>query len=95
MRNDKNMLLALLLSMLLMGLGLFLRHASAIFLVIAMILWVYTLYETYMEVKIVNGEPNPNLIKDIQTGNFENIAPLVAIVLLLIVYYFVVRTMFY
>ncbi len=114
--NEKNMLLALMLSIFLMGLGICyagnnkkgitlfavilifnrLRHNSVIFLAIAMIVWAYALYETYREVKIANGESNPNLIEDIQNpSNFENVASLVAIVLLLLVFYFLVSTIFY
>ncbi len=73
-----------------------LRHASGIFFAISMIIWVYALYETYREVKIANGEPNPKLIEDIQNpSNFEKIASIVAIVLLLLVYSFIIMTIFY
>lgn len=34
--------------------------------VVAIAIWAYSLYETYNEVKIANGESNPNLIEDIK-----------------------------
>lgn len=113
--NEKNMILALFLSILLPGLGLcyagdkkkgvilfvailvlYRMRKVQIFLIISIILWIYAIYETYREIKRANGEENPNLLEDI--GNIshnENTLPIIAIVLLFIATYFIIRILFY
>lgn len=84
--KKKDMILALIISFILMGLGIFYagnrKKGLIIFIVgiifnilgfgipicsvIGMLIWVYGLYATYNEVKIANGESNPDLINDIK-----------------------------
>lgn len=112
--EEKNMFLALFLSIFLAGLGLvyagdkkkgiilfiailiFNRlRKFEIFFLIAIILWIYAIYETYRQVKRANGE-NPNLLKDMETfSHTKNFAPIIAIAVLLVVYYFLIRILFY
>ena len=40
--------------------------AISICAAIGILIWAYALYETYNEVKIANGESNPNLIEDVK-----------------------------
>ena len=56
--------------------------------VIGILIWVYGLYETYNQVKIVNGEPNPNLIEDIK--GFPTNKKIGAIVVMAIIFLIVV-----
>lgn len=113
--EEKNMILALLLSIFLVGLGLVyagdkkkgivlsiaivifnrLRKVE-IFLVIAIILWAYGIYETYRQVKRANGEENPNLLEDIEIfSHSQNFVPIIVIALLFVVCYFLIRIIFY
>lgn len=113
--EEKNMFLALFLSIFLMGLGLVytgdkkkgiilfitilifnsLRKVE-IFLIIAIILWAYGIYETYRQVKRANGEENPNLLEDIEMfSHSEYLIPIIIIAVLFIVCYFIIRTIFY
>ena len=49
------------------GLILFiLGRAIPVLSILGTIVWAYALYDTYNEVKIANGETNPNLIEDIK-----------------------------
>lgn len=84
--KEKNMILALIISFILTGLGIAyagnMKKGIILFIVgviftvlgtgisicalIGLLIWAYALYETYNEVKIANGEPNPNLINDIK-----------------------------
>ena len=54
--------------------------------VIGLLIWAYALYETYNEVKIANGESNPNLINDIKGfPTSKKIGSIVVIVIILII----------
>ena len=84
--GEKNMILALIISFVLPGLGIFyagnrkkglilfvlglifslIGRSVPIFAAIGLIIWAYALYDTYNEIKIANGESNPNLIEDIK-----------------------------
>ena len=111
--NEKNMLLALFLSIFFISMGIFyagkrkkaiilfaataifyyLRHATPICLAIAMILWAYSIYVTYKEVKLANGEANPNLLEDMKSlPDSDNTLPVIAIILLLIICYILINT---
>lgn len=113
--EEKNMPLALFLSIFLVGLGLVyagekkkgiilfiailifnrLRNFE-IFFLIAIILWIYAIYETYMQVKRANGEEAPDLLKDMETfSHTKNFVLIIAIALILVVYYFLTRILFY
>lgn len=83
-KKDKNMILAVIISFFLAGLGIayagntkkgvliFTIFAllvisgiiSPLFRIIAILLWAYTLYLTYIEVEIANEVSNPNLVED-------------------------------
>lgn len=113
--EEKNMILALFLSIFLVGLGLvyagdkkkgiilfiailiFYRlRKFEIFFVIAIILWVYAIYETYKEVKRANGEENSNLLEDIKIfSHSQYFTPIIVIAILFLVSYFLIRTIFY
>ena len=41
-------------------------RAIPLFSIMGTVIWAYALYETYNEVKIANGETNPNMIEDIK-----------------------------
>lgn len=57
-----------------------------IFSVIAFLIWAYGLYATYNEVKIANGESNPNLIEDFKTwDSSKKIGAVVAVVIILLI----------
>ncbi len=74
----------------------YLRKAIPICFAIAMILWAYSFYATYKEVKLANGEANPNLIEDMKNlPNSENALPVIGIILLLIICYILVNTLLY
>lgn len=113
--EEKNMILALFLSIFLMGLGLvyagdkkkgvilfiatliFNRlRKFEIFFIIAIILWVYAIYETYKEVKKANGEEKTNLLEDIKIfSKSQYFAPVIVIAILFVVSYFLIITIFY
>lgn len=113
--EEKNMILALFLSIFLVGLGLvyagdkkkgiilfiailiFYRiRKFEIFFVIAIILWVYAIYETYKKVKRANGEENSNLLEDIKIfSHSQYFTPIIVIAILFLVSYFLIRTIFY
>ena len=83
-KNEKNMIIALIISFLLTGLGIFyagnkkkgillfiaglifyiLGRAIPICTIIGVLIWAYGLYDTYNQVKIANGESNPNILND-------------------------------
>ncbi|RPF50728.1 zinc ribbon protein [Methanobrevibacter gottschalkii DSM 11977] len=108
--EEKNMYLALFLSIFLMGLGIYYAgnkkkgiilfifilisnrmRKFQIFIIIAIILWIYAIYETYIDVKRANGEENPNLLEDI--NNFttsKHFVHIIAIALLFAVSYFLI-----
>ena len=85
-RKDKNMITALIISFILIGLGIayagnkkkgiilfivgivfsILGIAIPVCSIVAILIWAYGLYETYNQVRIANGEANPNLIEDIK-----------------------------
>lgn len=74
----------------------FLRGIHPIYLAITMILWIFSIYETYKEVKIANGKENPHLIEDIKTlPDSENTLPVIVIILLFIICYILVNILFY
>ena len=104
--NNKNMIVALVISFFLVGLGIFyagnkkkgiilfivglifyiLGGGIAIFAVIGLLIWAYALYETYNEVKIANGETNPNLIEDFKTWDSpKKIGALIIVLLILLI----------
>ena len=52
------------------------RFVTPLFLIIAIILWIYSVYETYMKAKIANGEEKPNLVEDMKNlPNYRYFAP--------------------
>ncbi len=104
--NEKNMILALIISFFLTGLGIvyagekkkgiilfvvalilyIIGRAVPILAVIAILIWAYALYETYNQVKIANGNSNPNLIEDIKTfPTGKKIAAIVVIAIILLI----------
>lgn len=107
-KEDKNMIVALIISFILPGLGIFYagnRKKGLIFFIVGLIfafigravpicgaigilIWAYALYETYNEVKIANGEANPNLIEDIK--GFPQDKKIGAIVVIAIIFLIVV-----
>lgn len=113
--EEKNMILALFLSIFFMGLGLVYAgdkkkgiilfiaillfnnlRKFQIFFIISIILWAYAIYETYREVKMANGEEKPNLLEDIEIfSHSQYFAPAIVIAILLVVYYLLIRTIFY
>lgn len=67
-----------------------------IFFIIAIILWVYAIYETYKEVKKANGDEKTNLLEDIKIfSNSQYFAPVIVIAILFVVSYFLIITIFY
>lgn len=56
--------------------------------VIAIVIWAYALYETYNQVKIANGDSNPNLIEDIKA--FPTTKKVFSIVVIAIIFLIVV-----
>lgn len=83
-KKEKSMILAVVISFFLAGLGIAYANnvkkgvlifiifvllaisgiISPLFRVIAILLWAYALYLTYVEVEIANGISNPNLVED-------------------------------
>ena len=59
-----------------------------IFIFISMLIWAYSLYETYNEVKIANGVRNPNILNDFK--NWNNSKKLLTIIAVSIVLIFMV-----
>ena len=105
-KNEKNMITALIISFILPGLGIlyagnkkkgiilfivalifgFMGLGVSICSVIGVLIWAYGLYETYNEVKIANGEANPNLIEDIKGfPTNKKIAAIVVIAIIILV----------
>lgn len=86
--KEKNMLTALVISFIFVGLGIvyagnnkrgiilfvagiffgFLGLAAPICRVISLLIWAYALYDTYNQVKIANGQSNPNIFEDSRHG---------------------------
>ena len=56
----------------------------AIFAVIGLIIWIYGLYATYNEVRMVNGESNPNFIEDFKT--WDNSKKVLAVFIILVIF---------
>lgn len=104
--KNKNMLTALIISFILIGLGIayagnkkkgiiifavglvfgFLGIGIPICTVISLIIWTYGMYETYNQVKIANGESNPNFLDEFKTGTTsKKIVSLFIVLLVLLV----------
>ena len=74
----------------------YLRHAIPICYAIAMLMWIHSIYETYRQVRLANGEANPNLIEDIKSlPDSENTLPVIVIMMLFIICYILINTIFY
>lgn len=83
-KNQKNMILAFVISFFFAGIGIayagktkramiifliclifyILSKQRPIFAVVAVVIWCYGLYETYNQVRIANGDENPNILED-------------------------------
>lgn len=110
--NEKNMVLALIISFILIGLGIvyagnkkkgliffvagfilnLLGRAVPVLAALGLIIWAYALYDTYNEVKIANGEPNPNLINDIK--EFSTPKKIGSVLIILIIFLLLVGGIF-
>ena len=112
--ESKNMILALVISFILTGLGIayagnrkkgiiifvigiiftLLGRTVPLFAIIGILIWAYGLYCTYNEVKIANGESNPNLIEDWKGWNTNKkiISAIVMLIIVLIVVSTVIGT---
>ena len=106
-KSEKSMLVALVISFFLPGLGIvyagnvkkgmvlfivgfvfnFLGIGIAICSIVGILVWAYSLYCTYNEVKIANGISNPNLIEDLksQEGSKKVVGIVVILIIVLIV----------
>lgn len=108
--ESKNMILALIISFILPGLGIayagnmkkgiiifvlgiifnFLGRAIPLFAIIGIMIWAYGLYCTYNEVKMANGDSNPNLIEDWKGWNTNK--KIISAIVILVIFLIVVST---
>lgn len=109
-KNQKNMLLAFIISFFLMGMGIAYagktKKAMIIFLsglifvilskqisilgIIAVIIWIYGLYETYNQIRIANGCKNPNILEDWK--KYSTSKKVLSVLIVILIFFIVAST---